>query len=256
MIALYTGRRPISYSLSLTLSALAGFIWIILTEREDLQRRRIEGEGQKVPDPFLAGVSALASALIAARLGYIALHFDYYRLNTLESFYLWEGGLAGAAGGVGALIGLGLYALSSRGNFWSLGDSLAIPVQFVLLGSWAGCWFEGCAYGMPADINLLFMGTDPFGSIVQRWPTQGIGVILSVISFTTLTWVGDQETPAGLKFALSLTTGALGAAVIGLYRSDPVLHLGPARLDTWVYALLAALGLALLSNRLYSSRDT
>jgi prolipoprotein diacylglyceryltransferase len=154
------------------------------------------------------------------------------------------------------LIGLGLYTLYSGGNFWSLGDTLAIPAQFTLFGSWAGCWFDGCAYGTLANVDPILLGTDPFGSSVQRWPTQGMGVIFSVISFALLTWVGEQETPSGLRLALSLTLGAMSAAIISLYRSDPVLLLGPARLDTWGYALFTALGLAAMGNRRYAPPKT
>ena len=141
--------------------------------------------------------------------------------------------------------------LYTRGNLWVLGDALAVPAQFVLLGSWAGCWFEGCAYGVPTDLDMLIMGTDPYDAFMPRWPTQGMGVILSLISFGALLWIGEQETPVGLRFAMSLTAGALSAAVIGLYRSDPVLMLGLARLDTWGYALFTIAGMIMMAARLY-----
>lgn len=191
------------------------------------------------------------TGIVAARLGYAALHFDYFRAHPLEILYLWEGGLSGVAAGVGMLIGLGAYTLYTAGSFWELGDALAVPLQFVMLGSWAGCWFEGCAYGSPTEIDIFIAGTDPYGSTIQRWPTQGMGVLLSVLSFGLLTWLGEQDTPSGLRFALSLTAGALSSAVIGLYRSDPVMLIGPARLDTLGYALLGILGMLWMSNRLY-----
>ncbi|MGD8553451.1 MAG: prolipoprotein diacylglyceryl transferase [Anaerolineales bacterium] len=256
MIAIDTWRKPINYPLSLTLSALAGCLWIIFSEREERQRQRIEAEDQHLPDPFFAGVTAFVFALLAARAGYVVLHMSYFQLHPLEAVFFWEGGLSGVAGGAGALIGLGAYTLRSRGNFWQLGDALAVPIQFVLLGSWAGCWFEGCAYGSPTDLDVFLIGTDPYDLYVQRWPTQGTGVILSVVSFISLTWLGEEKTPTGLRFALSLTTGAFSAAFIGLYRSDPVLLLGPARLDTWGYAVLAIAGMLMMSTRLYTAQKT
>jgi phosphatidylglycerol:prolipoprotein diacylglycerol transferase len=174
----------------------------------------------------------------------------------MEIIALWEGGLSGVAGGIGALAGLGAYALRVGADIWKLGDALAVPLQFVLLGAWAGCWFEGCAYGNPTDLDLFVMGTDPYDAYVQRWPTQGAGVILSAIAFIALLWLGEESTPSGLQFALSLTAGALSAAAIGLYRSDPVLLLGPARLDTWGYAVLAIVGMLMMSNRLYKDQKT
>jgi phosphatidylglycerol:prolipoprotein diacylglycerol transferase len=254
MIAIDTWRKPINYPLSLTLAILAGFLWIIFSEREDRQQQRIEANDRRLPDPFLAGAFAIVSSIIAARLGYIALHLSYFKLHPTEIVYFWEGGLSGVVGSVGSLVGLGAYTLYSRGNFWSLSDALAVPIQFVLLGSWAGCWFEGCAYGAPTDFNLFIAGTDPFGSSTQRWPTQGLGVILSVVTFAALSWLGEQKTPPGLRFALSSTAGALSAAIIGLYRSDPVMLIGSVRLDTLGYALLAITGMALMSTRLYPER--
>ena len=251
MIARDIWRKPINYPLSLTLAVIAGFFWIIFSEREEQPERRIEAGERRVPDPFIAGTAALVAAILTARLGYIALHIDYFRANPLEILYLWEGGLSGVAAGVGMLIGLGAYTLYTEGSFWELGDALAIPLQFVMLGSWAGCWFEGCAYGSPTEIDLYITGTDPYGSTIRRWPTQGMGVLLSVFSFGMLTWLGERETPPGLRFALSFTAGALSSAVIGLYRSDPVMLVGPARLDTVGYALLGILGMFWMSSRLY-----
>lgn len=254
MIALDTWRKPINYPLSLTLAVLAGFLWIIFSEREERQQQRIEGNDRHLPDPLLAGVFAIVSGIITARLGYIALHLSYFKFHPVETVYFWEGGLSGVAGGVGSLLGLGAYTFLSRGIFWSLGDALAVPIQFVLLGSWTGCWFEGCAYGAPTDFNLFIAGTDPFGSSIQRWPTQGLGVILSMLTFVALSWLGEQKTPPGLRFALSSTAGALSAAIIGLYRSDPVILIGSVRLDTLGYAILAITAMTLMSTRLYSER--
>jgi prolipoprotein diacylglyceryltransferase len=251
MIAFDIGREPINYPLSFTLAVLASFLWIIFSEREETQQQRTEAGDRRIPDPFLAAVAALSVGFVAARLGYIALHINFFRLNPADVFFIWEGGLSGVAGGSGALLGLGIYALYSRGDFWTLADALSAPNQFVLLGSWAGCWFEGCAYRMPTDFDPLILGTDLYGSTINRWPTQAMGVILSVASFALLVWLGEQETPSGLRFALSSTAGALSAAVISLYRSDPVLLLGPARLDTWGYALLALIGLLMMGARLY-----
>ncbi|MGD8632976.1 MAG: prolipoprotein diacylglyceryl transferase [Anaerolineales bacterium] len=256
MIARDTWRKPINYPLSLTLAVIAGSLWIIFSEHDERQRQRIETDDHSVPDPFFAGLSAFVAAIIAARLGYIALHMSYFQSNPVQMLYLWEGGLSGVAGGGGALVGLGLYTRYSGGSFWSLGDALAVPLQFILLGSWSGCWFEGCAYGNPTEANLFIAGTDPYGSSIPRWPTQGMGVILSVLSFIALAWLGEAKTPSGLRLALSMTCGALSAAIIGLYRSDPVLLLGPARLDTWGYALLAIIGMIMMSSRLYPTTKT
>jgi phosphatidylglycerol:prolipoprotein diacylglycerol transferase len=256
MIAIDTWRKQINYPISITLAALTGFLWIVFSEREERQRQRLEADNQSVPDPFLAGVSAFVTAIVAARLGYVTLHISYFQLHPWEALYLWDGGLSGVAGGFGALIGLIVYALYSQGSIWVLGDALAIPAQFILLGSWAGCWYEGCAYGSPTDLDLFLMGTDPYDIFVQRWPTQGMGVILSAVSFVALIWLGEEKTPSGLRFALSLSAGAISAAVVGLYRSDPVLLLGPARLDTLGYALLAIIGMILMGSRLYPAQET
>lgn len=254
MIAFYTGSNTINYPTLLTLAVLAGCIWIILTESRDEAQGEGEAAPGRAPDPFLAGVSALTVGLLAARLGFVVLHLGYYRLNLSEVFFLWEGGLSGIGAGAGALLGLGLYALYSGGEFWTLGDALAAPAQFVLFGAWIGCWYEGCAYGIPLEAGLPIQGADPFGSTTVRWPTQGVGVLLSVFAFALLAWIGERETPSGLRFATSLTAGAFSSAAISLYRSDPAMLLGPARLDTCGYAVLTLIGLIMMGNRLYAPR--
>ena len=125
---------------------------------------------------------ALMAGLLGARAGYVATHWDYFSQRLDETLYFWQGGLSWAAGAFGALIGLAVYILLTRRPFWSLLDALAIPAAIVASAAWLGCLIDRCAYGFKTAPGLLTPpAPDMIGNIAPRWPTQTLGVLLSLI---------------------------------------------------------------------------
>jgi phosphatidylglycerol:prolipoprotein diacylglycerol transferase len=212
-------------------------LWLIAagTESDIAPRQHLTN------DPVIAGVVMLATGLLAARLTFILLHSSYYFARPLEILYIWQGGLSGIGGFVGALIGLGIYARVKDESFAAYADALAIPCAIIASSCWLGCWLEGCAYGIPIESQFpLLTGIDMFNSGTLRWPTQAAGAIFSLLSIGVLITLKDRL-PPGILGMLSLCLIATGVFVVSLFRSDPSLLIAGFRLDT-----LAALGLALL----------
>lgn len=73
--------------------------WLSRRARTDLER------------PVLG---ALAIGLVAARLGYVATHFDYYRARPLHVLFLWQDGYLPAVGLVAAVAAAWLFARRGR----------------------------------------------------------------------------------------------------------------------------------------------
>lgn len=212
-------------------------LWLIAagTEPDLAPRQRLTN------DSVIAGVVMLAAGIFMARLTFILLHSSYYFSRPLEILTLWQGGLSGIGGFVGALVGLGIYARVTGESLTTRADALAIPGAIIALSCWLGCWLDGCAYGIPLESQIpLLTGLDMFNSETLRWPTQAVGAIFSLLSVGALITLKDRLPQGNLGMA-SLTSIALGIFVVSFFRSDPSLLIAGFRLDT-----LASLGLALL----------
>ncbi|TET33199.1 MAG: hypothetical protein E3J69_08070 [Anaerolineales bacterium] len=212
-------------------------LWLIAagTEPDLAPRQRLTN------DSVIAGVVMLAAGIFMARLTFILLHSSYYFARPLEILTLWQGGLSGIGGFVGALVGLGIYARVTGESLTTRADALAIPGAIIASSCWLGCWLDGCAYGIPLESQIpLLTGLDMFNSETLRWPTQAVGAIFSLLSVGALITLKDRL-PQGNLGMLSLSLIAIGVFVVSFFRSDPSLLIAGFRIDT-----LASLGLALL----------
>ena len=212
-------------------------LWLIATETEPAlsPRQRLTN------DPVTAAVVMLAAGLFIARITFILMHSHYYFSRPLEILYLWQGGLSGIGGFIGALAGLGIYAIVKGESFAAHADALAIPGAIIASSCWLGCWTDGCAYGIPLESQFpLLTGIDMFDSGILRWPTQAFGAIFSLLSVGVLVTLKDRL-PPGILGMISLSALALGIFGVSFFRSDPILLIAGVRIDS-----LAALGLALL----------
>ena len=234
------GGAPIIYPWVFTLGVLLSLLWLILfqTDRQ---------AGSAVPDPLPAAVWALASGLLQARLGFAAVYSTYYLRHPLELFWLWQGGLSGAGGLLGGLLGLAVYSRLSATSWVRNADTLSQPALILAMSCWIGCWLDGCAYGLPLDSSLPLVTTaDMFATRIARWPTALIGLLPPLAIFVLLFKQGSRQ-PTGWNAALAFTAIALGILLASLVRADPMPLLLNARLDTLAGLALSIAGaLALL----------
>lgn len=234
------GGAPIAYPWIFALGVLLGMLWLILfqTDRQ---------AGSTAPDPLPAAVWTLAGGLLLARLGFAAAYGGYYLRHPLEVLWLWQGGLSGAGGLLGGLLGLAVYSRLSASSWARNADRLAIPALLAAMSCWIGCWLDGCAYGLPLGSSIpLFTTADMFATRVARWPAALIGLLPLLAGFALLFDQGRRR-PAGRKAALAFTAIALGILLASLVRADPMPLLLGARLDTLAGLALSIAGaLALL----------
>jgi phosphatidylglycerol:prolipoprotein diacylglycerol transferase len=116
-----------------------------------------EGRRFRIPQEFFMDLLliGLPSALIGARLYYVAFHWDYYFQNPASILAIWEGGIAILGALIGAVIGGAIYIRRKGYNFWRIAD---ISAPSLLIGQIIGRWgnfFNQEAYGSVAAESFL-----------------------------------------------------------------------------------------------------
>ncbi|ANE46826.1 diacylglyceryl transferase [Paenibacillus swuensis] len=109
-----------------------------------------------IPDFFmdllLVGVP---SAIIGARLYFVAFKWDYYSQHPGEIIRVWEGGIAIYGALIGAIIGTSIYIRRKGYNFWRIAD---IAAPSLLAGQAIGRWGNFVnqeAHGGPVEESFL-----------------------------------------------------------------------------------------------------
>lgn len=228
-----------TYPWFFSLGALAGLLWLGWA---DPIHKRPQASLPAIAR-IDAGLSALISGLLAARLGYVLVHMHFYTDHPEEILKIWNGGLTWVGGAVGAILGLGLYAIISKRPFWRLADSLALPAALFAFALWFGCMLDGCTFGKPSDFGPFTPALqDTFGTRLHRWPIQSSGAIFSLIILAILDRVRLQKPSEGVIASLCLILIAAGSLSLAFLRGDTVPILYGFRADALGSAGILILG--------------
>ncbi len=129
----------ISYYGFIIACAMAFGVWLACS---NAKARKI-----KTNDLIIIACYALPLAIIGARVYYFVTNLSMYS-SFWQIFEIWKGGLAIYGGVLGGALGVGLYCLFHKKNFFDVGD---VAVPSLILGQAIGrigCYFAGCCYGM------------------------------------------------------------------------------------------------------------
>ncbi|MDF2716687.1 MAG: diacylglyceryl transferase [Paenibacillus sp.] len=140
---------PISvhwYGIILGSAALVG-LWLAVMEG-----KRFGISPDFFMDLLLIGVP---SAIIGARLYYVAFKWDAYKNNLLEIFQIWHGGIAIYGALIGAIIAGYIFFRRKGYNFWRIVDICA-PSLIIgqMIGRW-GNFVNQEAHGGPVSESFL-----------------------------------------------------------------------------------------------------
>ena len=192
-------------------------------------------------------VGVLAACLLGGRLGFVLANGAYYQSHLAEIPQFWLGGLSGMGAVLGGVLALPLASRLARTPLRVLADRL-LPLLVVLnAAGWLGCWWEGCAYGLPASGDWWGLPVrDAWGQVLPRFPVQLAGALLGL----AIPWLVEvflnrrarQAVPPGWQSALSLLGMSLAWLGLSFLRGDPAVRWYGLRPETW-----AALGLILIS---------
>jgi phosphatidylglycerol:prolipoprotein diacylglycerol transferase len=152
------------YGIILGTAALVGLLLAI----QEGKRFRINPDF--FMDMLLIGVP---SAIIGARIYYVAFQWEDYRNNLAEIFMIWHGGIAIYGALIGALIGGYFYFRAKGYPFWRIVDICAPGLIFgQMIGRW-GNFMNQEAHGGPVEESFLRNTLHLPGFIVDQMNIQG-----------------------------------------------------------------------------------
>ncbi|XEC94847.1 prolipoprotein diacylglyceryl transferase [Paenibacillus tarimensis] len=200
-------------------------------------------------DLLLLGVP---SAIIGARLYYVAFKWDEYKDNLIGIIQIWNGGIAIYGALIGGII-CGIFYFRYKGyNFWRIADICAPSlIAGQMIGRW-GNYVNQEAYGGPTTEGFL-RGTLnlPSWIVDQMWvvnPLTGEGSfhhptflyesMWSLIGLVLLFVIRRQSfLRAGELFAIYFIWYSIGRFYIEGLRTDSLAFQGPSWLESIVAGL-------------------
>ncbi|MGW8822771.1 prolipoprotein diacylglyceryl transferase [Paenibacillus lautus] len=153
------------YGLILGLGALAGLLLAIR-----------EGKRFGIPQEFFMDLLLLGvpSAIIGARIYYVAFKWEDYKDNFLDVFKIWNGGIAIFGALIGAIICALIFVRRKGYNFWRIADICAPSLLAgQIIGRW-GNFVNQEAYGGPVSESFLRGELHLPDFIVNQMNVQGV----------------------------------------------------------------------------------
>ncbi|MDU2240080.1 MAG: prolipoprotein diacylglyceryl transferase [Paenibacillus sp.] len=152
------------YGLILGCAALVGLLFAVW-----------EGKRFRIPQEFFMDLLLLGvpSAIVAARIYYVAFMWDDYKNNFWDVFKIWNGGIAIYGALIGAIICAVIFVRRRGYNFWRIADICA-PSLIIgqMIGRW-GNFVNQEAYGGPTTESFLRENLHLPSFIVNQMNVQG-----------------------------------------------------------------------------------
>ena len=151
----------------------------------------------------------IPSAIIAARIYYVALEFSNYRDNLWDVFKIWEGGIAIYGAVIGAVISTYIYARVKKQNVLQLFDMGAFGL---IVGQTVGRWGNFVnqeAFGTNTD-SLFAMSGNLIRSKLEHLQMKGMEV--------------TPELGVHPTFLYESVWNLLGAVLLGLFHKKKKHH--------------------------------
>lgn len=188
-----------SWGFMVALGFLAGLaVFLHYGEREKIKK-------EAILDLF---VYVVISAIVGARLFYVAAFFNDYRNNLLSIFYVNQGGLAFIGGLCGVIIAALAYIKYHKINIWKLLDAGSPATMLGYAIGRIGCYLNGCCYGIKI-----------FG--IEQ-PTQIYSSISALIIFFILVRFYGRKKYDGQIFLLTLFFYSIYRFLLEFIRYSPV----------------------------------
>jgi len=202
-----------------------------------------EGKRFKIPSDFFMDLLLIGapSAIVVARIYYVAFKWEDYQDNFWDVFKIWEGGIAIHGALIGAIIAAVIYTRIKGYNFWRIADICA-PSLIVgqMIGRW-GNFVNQEAYGGQVSEEFLRGTLHLPNFIVNQMNVQGVyhhptflyesiwnlaGLILLVVLRRR------AFMRAGELFATYFIWYSIGRFFVEGLRTDSLAFQGPAWLES------------------------
>ncbi len=225
------------------ISALSYFLGVLITCL--LAKKR----GFTSDNILTLALYVIPLAIIGARIYYVLFSLDNYT-NFVDVFKIWEGGLALYGGLIGGGLGVLLYSVIHKKNFFALADIVMIAMIFAQgVGRW-GNFFNQEAFGI--EVTNPNMQWFPFAVYIENIGEWHLATFFyeSLWNFATfailLTLLLKVKFKSnGMIAAYYLIFYGIGRAWIEGLRTDS-LYLGAMRVSQVLSIIFIAIGLAII----------
>jgi phosphatidylglycerol:prolipoprotein diacylglycerol transferase len=200
-----------------------------------------------IPDFFMDFLLvAVPSAIIGARIYYVAFKWEDYRSNFWEVFAIWHGGIAIYGALIGSIIGVAFFFRARGYNFWRIADIVA-PGLIVgqLIGRW-GNFMNQEAHGGPVEESFLRHTLHLPNFIINQMNVNGIYYhptflyesVWNLVGFLILLWLRRRSyVRAGEIFISYFIWYSIGRFFVEGLRTDSLSFTGPS----WLAGLMNGL---------------
>ncbi len=197
----------------------------------------------------LAGIIAIVSGIIGARLLYVSLYPQEFANDLMNIFRIWNGGLVfsgaflfGSAGGV-------FYLKSQNQKILPWLDCFAPAIALGQAVGRLGCFFAGCCYGKPTELPwaVMFKNTSSLAPLFQHLhPTQFYHSLAGLITFSSLLIAGRFIKTDGKITGLFLVLFSVFRFIIEFFRADYRGTFGPVSTTQFITLVFFSIGIYLL----------
>jgi phosphatidylglycerol---prolipoprotein diacylglyceryl transferase len=186
------------------------------------------------------------SAVVGARIYYVAFQWQNYAQRPEQIIAIWEGGIAIHGAILGGILAAIVFAKVKQISFWQLGDTV---VPALALGQAIGRWgnfFNSEAFGAPTDLpwklkipesiiengRSIYLRPDGLQDVAYYHPTFLYESLWNLAVFGLLMWLSRQEfrhrlnLHPGTVFLLYLIAYSGGRIWIEALRTDSLMASG------------------------------
>lgn len=213
-----------------------------------------EGKRFKINPDFFMDLLLIGvpSAIVGARIYYVAFKWDDYKNNLGEIIAVWHGGIAIYGALIGAIIAAVLYCRRKGYNFWRIADICAPGlIAGQMIGRW-GNFVNQEAHGGPVTETLLRDKLHLPDFIVDQMQIGGVFYhptflyesVWNLAGLLLLFWLRRRPfLKAGELFAGYFIWYSIGRFFIEGLRTDSLAFDGPGWLVSLMNGLWAPMGL-------------
>jgi len=159
----------------------------------------------------------VVGGFLGARIYYVIQNFEWYALNPVKVFAIWEGGLIFYGGVIGSLLALFLFMKFKKIPLLKGLDFLIPYVALTHAFGRMGCFFNGCCYGRESHLPWAIQFPH-FDYPVH--PTQLYEVVFNFCLFLFLNTQYPKRRFDGQIISLYLILYAVGRFGIEFFRGD------------------------------------
>lgn len=192
-------------------------------------------------------------AFVGARIYYVLFNLDFYSVNPLDIFKIWEGGLAIHGGIIAGFIFLSFYCKKHKVSLFKITDILVVSL---ILGQAIGRWgnfFNGEAHGVETTLTTLqnfhlpeFIVKGMYINGSYYIPTFLLESIWDFFGFILLYYFRNRKnSKIGQTTSLYLIWYGIGRLIIEGMRTDSLM-LGNIRIAQLVSIVTIGIGISLI----------